>query len=264
VTVLVPLISIVIATLNRADLLARCLRSIQLQKPISGQEFEVIVADGGSIDATVHVIKQYTDVVTLWWSRPDAGVYDAWNASITAARGEWILFLGSDDVLTTPSCLAEASAILARVEHAAFVAFPIQVVGREGQVQRRHVNPLEALRRGTQGLMPFPHPGTFHRRSVLVDLGGFDMHLKIAGDLDLAVRGIHRGIECPIGPVLVVMASGGLSTSPRFIRIKLRETALVRRRHRVRASMASSAADAIEVLRLVKYWIVRWRRGDRS
>src|SRR5690606_28477124 len=96
------LISIIIATRNAAATLPRCLDSIRAQ---TWRDFEVLVMDGGSTDGTVEVLRGSADIVTLWRSAPDKGVFDAWNKALAHARGEWICFLGADDRLWDPGAL---------------------------------------------------------------------------------------------------------------------------------------------------------------
>lgn len=91
-----PLISVVIAVLNRANCIGRAIESVAAQ---SYKNVELIIIDGGSVDGTQDVLKKYDSVITYWISEPDNGIYDALNKGISIAKGDWINIQGSDDFL---------------------------------------------------------------------------------------------------------------------------------------------------------------------
>jgi GT2 family glycosyltransferase len=93
-----PTISVVIATYNRARLLADCLESLREQSFETGDE--VIVVDNASTDETAEVVERFarcfsTPVLTLLESEP--GKTPALSAGISRASGT-ILALTDDDV----------------------------------------------------------------------------------------------------------------------------------------------------------------------
>lgn len=59
---------------------------------------EYIIIDGGSTDGTVDIIKKYAHKISYWVSEPDKGIYDAMNKGMKIAKGDWVIFIGSDDV----------------------------------------------------------------------------------------------------------------------------------------------------------------------
>ena len=89
-------ISIIIATWNAAKTLRTCLDSIV---PQLNKDVELILVDGGSKDETNEIIDSYGDKVSVHISEPDKGVYDAWNKGVKSASGDWITFIGADDVM---------------------------------------------------------------------------------------------------------------------------------------------------------------------
>jgi glycosyltransferase involved in cell wall biosynthesis len=91
-----PRVSIVVPCFNSAGTLADCLSSIVAQWR---EALEIIVIDGGSTDGTQAISAAFGDRIAHFSSEPDRGVYDAMNKGVQAARGTWILFLGSDDTL---------------------------------------------------------------------------------------------------------------------------------------------------------------------
>ena len=89
-----PQVSIVVATMNAASTLERCLNAIVGQ---SFTQWELLIADGDSSDGTVDLIQKFHRSVAWWQSKEDDGIYDAWNQALDHARGEYVTFLGADD-----------------------------------------------------------------------------------------------------------------------------------------------------------------------
>lgn len=95
------LVSVVIPTFNRANLLEIALESIinQLYRPI-----ECIVVDDGSTDSTPEVMHKYEgynsgQLVIKYIVQQNAGSQVARNTGTIASTGEYIQYLDSDDLL---------------------------------------------------------------------------------------------------------------------------------------------------------------------
>lgn len=91
-----PVISIITITKNSQKTLEYTIQSIIAQ---NSSFYEYIIIDGGSGDGTQDIIKKYENFFSYWVSEPDQGIYDAMTKGIKAAKGRWIYFLGSDDLL---------------------------------------------------------------------------------------------------------------------------------------------------------------------
>lgn len=91
-----PLISVITVVFNGAAGIEATLRSVFSQDP---SLYEVVVIDGGSTDGTLAILDRYRDRLAVCISEPDRGIYDAMNKAVLHARGRWIYFLGSDDIL---------------------------------------------------------------------------------------------------------------------------------------------------------------------
>lgn len=91
-----PLVSIIIATMNAGNYIDGCLKSIISQE---FRNVQLLIFDGQSNDNTVNILKQYDQYISYWQSEPDQGIYDAMNKAVTFSKGDWVLFLGSDDRL---------------------------------------------------------------------------------------------------------------------------------------------------------------------
>jgi glycosyltransferase involved in cell wall biosynthesis len=103
-----PLVSVIIPTFNRSDLLSYTLRSIYQQK-LAGASLEVIVVDDGSTDDTAAVAEQYARQGNLhYYYQQDLGrrVARARNLGLDHARGSICLFVDSG-VLLGAHCIAQ-------------------------------------------------------------------------------------------------------------------------------------------------------------
>lgn len=103
-------ISIIIPVYNAEDYLDRCLQSILSQ---DFNSYEVILVDDGSSDASSLMCDRYsaTDPRFRTIHKPNGGVSSARNAGIDLAKGEYLMFVDSDDALR-PGALKEMTADL--------------------------------------------------------------------------------------------------------------------------------------------------------
>lgn len=97
-------ISIIIPVYNAEDYLDRCLKSILSQ---GFDSFEVILVDDGSTDSSSLICDRYsaTDSRFRTIHKKNGGVSSARNAGIDLAKGEYLMFVDSDDALL-PDALA--------------------------------------------------------------------------------------------------------------------------------------------------------------
>ncbi len=102
-----PQFTVVIPVFNRPREIERALRSCLTQQY---NDFEVVVVDDGSTDYTASAVRRYLDPrITLLEHAANRGVCAARNSGVRRARGEWIVFLDSDDEL-----LPDALGVMAR------------------------------------------------------------------------------------------------------------------------------------------------------
>lgn len=96
--------SVITVVRNGAATISQTLDSVRAQ---CQADFEHVIIDGASSDGTLDIIKAYQGDQLRWVSESDSGIYDAMNKGVAIARGEWLLFLGADDVLADPNVLAD-------------------------------------------------------------------------------------------------------------------------------------------------------------
>ena len=95
--------SIITISYNSESSIERTIKSVLSQ---SYKNYEYIVVDGGSIDKTIDIIKQYEPLFEgrmKWVSEPDKGIYNAMNKGVSRSDGDIIGIVNSDDWLEEES-----------------------------------------------------------------------------------------------------------------------------------------------------------------
>lgn len=103
-----PLMTIVMATLDAAEHLPESLASIAAQ---TYDRHELVVVDGGSTDGTCEILAGFPRARVI--RQQSTGFANAWNEGIAAARGDCIAFLDSDDRWAPHTLAAHAEALAA-------------------------------------------------------------------------------------------------------------------------------------------------------
>ena len=99
-----PLISVVTVCYNSAPTIEETVLSVLNQ---TYKNIEYVMIDGGSKDNTLNILTKYKDRLGYFVSEPDKGIYDAMNKALQVASGDWLYFLGSDDVLIDNNVIEE-------------------------------------------------------------------------------------------------------------------------------------------------------------
>ncbi|MDB5182427.1 MAG: glycosyl transferase family 2 [Candidatus Saccharibacteria bacterium] len=113
------LISVVTPTYNRAHTILNAIKTVQAQ---TYKNWEMIIVDDGSTDNTEEVIKSLNDPSIRYYKKQNGGPSRARNYGVEHAKGEWIMYLDSDDELL-PECMSISMEWLNKYPQAVF-AFP--------------------------------------------------------------------------------------------------------------------------------------------
>ena len=197
-------ISVVVAVLNRAHTVRRCVESIASQD----YPCELVVMDGGSTDGTQLILKEVARDIDYWESGPDRGIFDAWNKALEKATGEWTCFLGADDYFCDSTSL---SRLVARADASRynFVSSRVAWVNDHGEFMRIVGEPWDWSRMKDHQVIA--HPGALHHRSLFERFGKFDTRYSIAGDYEFLLRVGRVVVANYVDAVTVCMGMHGTS-----------------------------------------------------
>lgn len=210
-------ITVVIAVYNGAKTLPACLDSI-MQQTYKG--VELIVIDGGSSDGTVEILTEYAEDISYWESSADRGIYHAWNKALSHATGEWVYFLGADDVLHDAHVLEHFSAKIARLESTPLVAYGKIEYCKNGRRTTLGCG-WDKINNKMKSGMCIPHQGVFHHRRLFEQCGLFDEKYQIAGDYHLLLKSLRIGTPFFLGDLVVADQYAGGKSSVRELRWKV-------------------------------------------
>jgi glycosyltransferase involved in cell wall biosynthesis len=113
-----PQITVITVVLNGEAAIALTIGSVLCQ---NFSNFEYLVIDGGSSDATLSIANSFKDPRIRVHSIKDNGIYDAMNQACAMASGESILYMNCGDILLNEHSLSNAHAELPK--EGVFVAF---------------------------------------------------------------------------------------------------------------------------------------------
>jgi glycosyltransferase involved in cell wall biosynthesis len=204
-------ISVITAVYNRANSIARAVKSVQCQ---SHADVEHIVIDGASDDGTLSILHACLGDKMVLVSEPDKGIYDALNKGLSLASGEVIGLMHSDDLYANEHVLAEVSQAFAdSTVDAVYGDAAFFHSGAPSELVRRYRSSRFSPKSIAWGWMP-AHTALFLRRSVYERYGVFKTSYSIAADFEFVARAFYGGCLHAryIPKVWVHMQSGGAST----------------------------------------------------
>ncbi len=186
-----PLVSVVTPSYNQAAFIEQTLRSVLEQ---DYPAIEYLVADGGSTDGSVEIIRRYAKRLTWWVSEKDHGQAEAINKGFAHATGKYIAWVNSDDYYL-PGAIQTAVNVLEANPDLGMVFGDVQVVDKDGRI----LNNLHYGNWGLNELMTFHiigQPSVFIRREVLEKAGYLDLTYHFMLDHQLWLRiGLLAGMK---------------------------------------------------------------------
>jgi glycosyltransferase involved in cell wall biosynthesis len=207
-----PLISVIVPTYRAAAVIDGAVASLAAQR---FRDFEVVVSDGGSDDATLAIVEHHRTALPrlVVDSRRDTGIYDAINRGVAGSSGAWFLVLGADDRLHAPDTLARAASWLDAMPPAVeLVHGDVRMMGPNltgTPVGGRYAGPIDLARLQRANVC---QQAVFYRRTLFDVLGGFDerfpLHADWAFNLRAAIRGPWRWIDLVVADYAATGASG--------------------------------------------------------
>jgi O-antigen biosynthesis protein len=195
-----PRISVVVCAYNEARTIRACLEGLQkLEYP----DFEIIVIDDGSKDATAAIAREYGVKVI---STENRGLSFARNLGFQEATGEIVAYIDAD-AYPDPHWLVYLAATFMRTDYAGVGGpnIPPPGCGRVADcVGKAPGGPIHVLLSDTEA-EHIPGCNLAIRKEALQAIGGFDTQFRIAGDdVDVCWRVQQQGGKLGFNPAAVV------------------------------------------------------------
>lgn len=175
-----PRITVCIVVFNGGPHIANALDSVLNQ---DYPELELVVIDGGSTDGTVAVLSGYAERISQIVSEPDLGIYDAMNKACAIAQGDWLMFLGCDDIL-----LDSLSTVASRLRDGDTVYYGNVVLRSNGSV---YGGPFSKYRMMQSNIC---HQAIFYPKKIY-QTNSYTLKYRFLADHEYNIRLIGRGVK---------------------------------------------------------------------
>ena len=204
-------IAIITVCYNSEETILSTLNSVISQ---TYPDIEHILVDGGSIDRTFDILKNYNFKNKTIISEPDKGIYDAMNKGIKIAKGEIITILNSDDIYQSPSIISDVMKDVKDNSDKDIFLGDVVFFNKDNfnKIYRYYSAKNFKSNSLLEGIMP-PHPSSFIKKKIYDQYGLYNRSLSIAADFEMFLRLliVNKLKFFYTNKVIVRMRSGGKS-----------------------------------------------------
>lgn len=186
-----PLVSIIIPSFNRADLITETLESVIAQ---TYQNWECIVVDDGSTDNTESLLRKLSkkDQRFKFYQRhrEPKGAPTCRNIGLEKSNGEYIIFLDSDDLLAN-FCVDRRVKLFAENPDCDFLVFQtvmFTLTTSDASVYWNVENKEDDLQRFLRTEALWYTGGAIYKRNLIEKVGGFYEGFPFWQDTELGIR----------------------------------------------------------------------------
>ena len=202
-----PTVSVVMAAKNYASFLPEAIDSLLAQ---TFADWELVIVDDGSTDATPAVVRPYLADLRVRYFRSDVlGQSRAKNLGIGFSSGDFIAFLDADDAWL-PTKLAEQVALLRRCPTVGVTYTQRELIDENGTILSVSTEPLPGgwilPEIFLQNFVCFS--SVMVRRELFETVGVFDPALDLSIDYDLWLRAARHFEFQPVQQVLMKYRTG--------------------------------------------------------
>jgi len=181
-------LSVIMSTYNNQATLQKAIDSVLSQ---SFKDFEFIIVNDGSVDATENVLKNNQDrdrrIVLI--QQANAGLTGSLNAALSRAKGEYIARQDADDT-SLPGRLEEQINFLDSNNEIGFIGCDCEVVDEHGEFMNviRIKNDPRKNGADLRNNNIYCHGSMMFRKELMDKAGGYRDFFKYAQDYDLYLR----------------------------------------------------------------------------
>ncbi|CNI16046.1 glycosyltransferase [Yersinia mollaretii] len=194
-------ISIITVVFNSASELKETIDSVRSQKYA---DIEYVVIDGDSKDNTIKIIQANTDIINIWISESDKGIYDAMNKGVKLCSGDYIIFMNAGDTFYDQNSIANAMS-QPNIHMYDVIYGDYSVINAYRRNGHRKAKDINELWKG----MPTSHQAMFFKRLSNTQVI-YNLESGLAADHDLVVRKFLANEKfLRLDSILIANYSGG-------------------------------------------------------
>lgn len=172
-----PKVSIIIPVFNAVSTIENALKSV-LEQTYGNKE--LIVINSLSTDGTTEILEKLGNRIDILVTEKDKGIYDAMNKGVDLCSGDWVYFLGADDVLYNKGVLSNIFA------NETFEKNRDIIYGNAFYIHRQTIR-FKKLSRYKLAKHNFNHQTVFYPKSVF-DQYRYDTKYKLWADYYLNIQ----------------------------------------------------------------------------
>jgi glycosyltransferase involved in cell wall biosynthesis len=191
-----PLVSVIMPAYNAAEYITEAIKSVLNQ---TYKDYELVVINDGSTDRTEDIVLGFKDEKIKYFRQENIGAWGARNRVIKESKGNFIINLDTDDMMT-PDFIAKHLHEFKKHPEADLIycddylieqdGKPIRVIKRPEYTNRKFL--IRDLFRCGFPIVPFR---TCIRKTVFDRIGFFDEGLVIGGDYDMMRRFVKNDLK---------------------------------------------------------------------
>jgi glycosyltransferase involved in cell wall biosynthesis len=202
-----PKIALVTPVFNSARYLEATIRSVLSQ---GYPNLQYVIADGGSTDGSVEIIRKYESQLQAWFSEPDRGMYHAINKAFARTSGEAMGWISATDLLHAGSLFVVGSVFRAFPEVEWITGRPTGFSDEGMAVETLRLRQWSRMRFLAGANRYIQQESTFWRRSLWDRAGAHvDDARRSASDFELWVRYFRFAQLYPVDALI-----GGFRSHP--------------------------------------------------
>lgn len=174
-------LSVITPTFNSEKNIKKHINSLNKQKKI----FEQIIIDNVSKDHTLKIIKKNAEYPLKIIQEKDNGIYDAMNKGIKSSRGDYLLFLNSDDWLRS-NILTNIQKFI-KYNNQPDIVYSNACFFKTGKFFFKKKAKIKKLNQQ----MSLFHPSIIFKKKLFKNFN-YDQRYKVAADWDLLLKLLNK------------------------------------------------------------------------
>jgi glycosyltransferase involved in cell wall biosynthesis len=204
-----PKVSVCMPCYNRQDYVGGAIESVLAQ---SFSDFELLIADNCSEDGTPRIVQKYADKderITFVRNPQNIGICSSLNSLLLNARGQYIKFCFSDDILA-PECLSVFVSIMDKYPNVSLITSFSKFIGDSSDIRGESFFPGVGLLNGKKYQKDLLINGNWVGNMSCVMIRRKDLHIGLfshilrswSGDHDMWIRLLGIGDAYVVSEIL--------------------------------------------------------------